>query len=330
MPLLLEKLTPPPLPPCMVARPRLNDRFALDERVRLLVVQAPPGYGKSTLVAERLPALEQHAVWLRLEARDDTPVRFAVYFHAALERLLDDAASLPAIDTTAPLAQQCEGWLAALPEASSPRRLVLDEVEHLLHPEILEALTLWLRHQPRWLTLTLISRIRPALGLAALRLRGELEEIGLTELAFDVEEAQTLCAEQLSFPPTRVSLERALRRSGGWVMALTWLVERTTTRAGFDALVDRLSGAHPDFVAWFDDLLHQHLDEDDRRLLLQLGVLERFSPALVARLLEGERLTQRLTSLEQAGLFIEPIDRMSSGTAFSRCSPATCAIAATN
>nr|WP_163502040.1 HTH-type transcriptional regulator MalT [Halomonas socia] len=308
MPLLQEKLAPPPPPPCVVARPRLNDRFVLDARVQLLVVQAPPGYGKSTLVAERLPALEQPAAWLHLERRDDTPARFAAYFHAALERLLDDATVLPGLDAAAPLAQQCEAWLAALPEAVSPRRLVLDEVEHLHHPEILEAMTLWLRHQPRWLTLTLISRTRPALGLAALRLRGELEEIGLAELAFDVEEAQTLCAEQLSFPPTRVSLERALRRSGGWVIALTWLVERTTTRAGFDALVDRLSGAHPDFVAWFDDLLDAELDEEDRRLLLQLGVLERFSPALVARLLEGERLTQRLAALEQAGLFIEALD----------------------
>ena len=308
MPLLLEKFVPPPLPPCAVARPRLNDRFALDERVRLLVVQAPPGYGKSVLVAERLPALEQHAAWLRLEARDDTPARFAAYFHAALERLLGDAGSLPDIDANAPLAQQCEGWLAALPEALSPRRLVLDEVEHLRHPEILEALTLWLRHQPRWLTLTLISRTRPALGLAALRLRGELEEIGLTELAFDIEEAQTLCAEQLSFPPTRVSLERALRRTEGWALALSWLVERTTTRASFDTLLERLDGSHPDFVAWFDELLEHSIDDQDRQLLLQLGVLERFSSNLVARLLEGERLSQRLESLDQAGLFLERTD----------------------
>ena len=78
--------------------------------------------------------------------------------------------------------------------------------------------------------------------------------------------------------PTRVSLERALRRSGGWVMALSWLVERTTTRAGFDALVDRLSGAHPDFVAWFDELLSAALPLEERELMLQLGVLERFFP----------------------------------------------------
>ncbi|MED5252041.1 MAG: HTH-type transcriptional regulator MalT, partial [Pseudomonadota bacterium] len=41
---------------------------------------------------------------------------------------------------------------------------------------------------------------------------------------------------------------------------------------------------------------------------LQLGVLERFTPELMARLLEGERLTQRLEAFEQAWLFIERPD----------------------
>ena len=65
MPLLQEKLKAPPLPLSVVARPRLNDFFALNERIRLLVVQAPSGYGKTTLLAERLPALEQEAAWLQ-------------------------------------------------------------------------------------------------------------------------------------------------------------------------------------------------------------------------------------------------------------------------
>ncbi|MFY0989728.1 HTH-type transcriptional regulator MalT [Halomonas sp. C05BenzN] len=314
MPLIQEKLAPPPLPLSLVARPRLNDRFVLDERIRVLVVQAPPGYGKSTLVAERLPALEQRAAWLRLDQRDDDPARFADHFHAALTALCrDSSVGEPLAYASVPhdgqgFVDTLEAWLTALPDAAEPCRLVVDEFEHLSHPDILAGLTHWLRHQPAWLTLTLISRTRPALGLPALRLRGELEEIGPADLAFDREEAQTLCAEQLSFPPTRVSLERALRRTEGWVMALDWLIERTTTRAGFDSLVDRLGGAHPDFVAWFDDLLHQTLDEPDRQLLLQLGVLERFSPALVARLVEGDRVFQRLEALERQGLFLERLD----------------------
>lgn len=309
-PLIDEKLSPPLLPPAAVARPRLNDRFMLDECVRLLVIQAPPGYGKTTLVAERLPALEQPAAWLRLDARDDTPSRFARYFEAALQRLCRERLDIELVASEAPLpfSAAIEHWLAALPDKASPCRLVLDEFEHLRHPEILEGLRYWLKHQPRWLTLTVLSRIQPALGLPTLRLRGELEEITPDVLAFDLEEAQTLCAEQLAFPPTRVSLERAMRRVEGWAMALGWLVERTTTRASFDALLERLGGDHPDFVAWFDEVLADSVGDADRQLLLQLGVLSRFSPELVARLLEGSNLSQRLEALENAGLFIHRQD----------------------
>ncbi|WP_434985243.1 HTH-type transcriptional regulator MalT [Vreelandella zhaodongensis] len=308
MPLLREKLKAPLLPLSVVARPRLNDHFVLNDRVRLLVVQAPSGYGKTTLLAERLPALEQEAAWLRFDQRDNQPVRFLTYWREALNTLLEAPYVLSPMTGDADCVEQLERWLGELPEQRSACRLVVDEFEHLTHPDIVAGVAHWLRHQPLWLTLTVASRSHPALGLASLRLRGELEEIDLQGLAFDSEEAQTLCAEQLSFPPTRVSLERALRRSGGWIMALNWLVERTTTRAGFDALVERLNGSHPDFVAWFDELLAAVLPPEERELILQLGVLERFSPELMARLLEGERLTQRLEAFAQAGLFIERPD----------------------
>ncbi len=330
MPLLQEKLTAPTLPLGVVARPRLNDAFALNERVRLLLVQAPSGYGKTTLLAERLPALEQDAAWLRLDQRDNQPERFLRYWQAAIDTLLREDALLSPLSEAADCVEQLERWLGELPKQRAACRLVLDEFEHLTHPDILAGLAHWLRHQPPWLTLTLASRSRPALGLASLRLRGELEEIDLSALAFDSEEAQTLCAEQLSFPPTRVSLERALRRSGGWVMALNWLVERTTTRAGFDALVERLNGGHPDFVAWFDELLAEALPPEERELMLQLGVLERFTPELMARYWRASGLPSGWKPLNRRGYLSSGPTLTLSGTAFNGCLVSTCATAVTS
>ncbi|MCW4152804.1 HTH-type transcriptional regulator MalT [Halomonas sp. 18H] len=310
MPLIPEKLSLPTLPLSLVARPRLNHHFALAEHIRVLLIEAPSGYGKSCLVAERLPCLEQPAAWLRLDARDDDPDRFAMYFGAALETLCRDQLdlTLPTRDKPATLDESIEEWLALLPARATSCRLVLDAAEHLQHPTILEALTHWLRHQPGWLTLTLVSRSQPRIGLPALRMRGELEEIGTAALAMSDEEAETLFAEQLSIPPSRVSLERAVRLTEGWPLALSWLVERTSSRAGFDTLLDKLCGAHPDFVAWFDDLLADCLDTAGRELLLQLGVLERFSPQLVARLLDDGGVSQRLETLEHKGLFLQRLD----------------------
>ena len=116
MPLLQEKLKAPPLPLSVVARPRLNDFFALNERIRLLVVQAPSGYGKTTLLAERLPALEQEAAWLRLDQRDNQPERFLSYWQAAIQSLLGDHTPLSPLAEGAECdeqecVEQLERWL---------------------------------------------------------------------------------------------------------------------------------------------------------------------------------------------------------------------------
>ena len=49
--LLITKYRAPALPPGAVARPRLLDRLAGDRETRLLLVSAPAGFGKSTLLA---------------------------------------------------------------------------------------------------------------------------------------------------------------------------------------------------------------------------------------------------------------------------------------
>ena len=145
MPLLQEKLKAPPLPLSVVARPRLNDFFALNERIRLLVVQAPSGYGKTTLLAERLPALEQEAAWLRLDQRDNQPERYLSYWQAAIQSLLGDHTPLSPLAEGAECdeqecVEQLERWLAELPEQRAACRLVVDEFEHLTHPDILAGL----------------------------------------------------------------------------------------------------------------------------------------------------------------------------------------------
>ncbi len=144
MTILLEKLRPPALPDTVVARERLNDCFALSERVRLLMVQAPPGYGKSTLLAERLTQLEQPSAWLCLDARDDEPGRFAAYFREALTRLCRELGHTLELPVAGSLAEAMETWLALLPEQSAPGRLVLDDVQHIRHSQILECLRHWL------------------------------------------------------------------------------------------------------------------------------------------------------------------------------------------
>ncbi|MDF1521218.1 MAG: hypothetical protein P1P87_00180 [Trueperaceae bacterium] len=84
--LIATKLMRPAPPPQVVARPRLDALLDAAVERRLVMVSAPAGSGKSTLVADWLERARRPAAWLSLDAGDDEPVRFLRYVVAAIRR----------------------------------------------------------------------------------------------------------------------------------------------------------------------------------------------------------------------------------------------------
>ena len=87
--LLQTKLYLPPLRPNLVPRPRLIERLnqSLQPGHRLILISAPAGFGKTTLVSEWVAGGERPAAWLSLDEGDSDPTRFLAYLVAALQTL---------------------------------------------------------------------------------------------------------------------------------------------------------------------------------------------------------------------------------------------------
>jgi transcriptional regulator with XRE-family HTH domain len=82
--LLATKLYRPRQTQAVVARPRLNERLDQGLTGPLTLICAPAGFGKTTLVADRLAHLAVPSAWLALDAHDDVPGTFLRYVVAAL------------------------------------------------------------------------------------------------------------------------------------------------------------------------------------------------------------------------------------------------------
>ncbi|HEX7597945.1 MAG TPA: hypothetical protein VF518_07000, partial [Polyangia bacterium] len=92
--LLATKFHLPTPPARRVLRPRLVQRLneSLEAGRRLTLISAPAGFGKSLCAAEWAAGLgRQPLAWLSLDAADNDPVRFLIYFIAALQKLDPDA-----------------------------------------------------------------------------------------------------------------------------------------------------------------------------------------------------------------------------------------------
>jgi LuxR family maltose regulon positive regulatory protein len=89
--LLTTKLNIPPLRPALVPRPKLVDKLNAGLDRRVILISAPAGLGKTTLVTEWLnqPSILPHT-WLSLDQQDDEPIRFFRYLVGAFQNVYDD------------------------------------------------------------------------------------------------------------------------------------------------------------------------------------------------------------------------------------------------
>ena len=78
-PILATKLYIPPLRPQVVLRHRLIERLNEGLYRNLILISAPAGFGKTTLVSEWVEGIERPAAWLSLDEGDNDPTRFLTY-----------------------------------------------------------------------------------------------------------------------------------------------------------------------------------------------------------------------------------------------------------
>ena len=86
--LLATKLHVPPPCQTLVLRPRLATELSKTLTSSLTLVSAPAGYGKTTLVSSWLRETGLPSAWISLDEGDNDPIRFSVYFIAALQQII--------------------------------------------------------------------------------------------------------------------------------------------------------------------------------------------------------------------------------------------------
>ena len=83
-PILATKFFAPPVRPDLVLRQRLIEQLNAGVQRKLILVSAPAGYGKTTLISSWLQDTGISSAWLSLEEDDNDPIRFFQYFITAL------------------------------------------------------------------------------------------------------------------------------------------------------------------------------------------------------------------------------------------------------
>lgn len=210
------KTLAPLRPPGFVERPVLT--ALLDEQAeprelgRVILVSAPAGQGKTASVAEWTRGHpETPTAWASLDAADRDESAWWDVVRSALATITEAEP-----DEHRPPGTSA---LDALDRMTTPAVLVLDDVHEIVGHPAFDGLRELVRHPLPMLTIVLISRYDPPLGLARMRLHGRLGEIRVEQLGFSRPDAARLFAHH-ALDLTDDQVATLVERTEGWVAAL--------------------------------------------------------------------------------------------------------------
>ncbi len=284
-PLIVTKLNPPRTTGRLVARPRLYRWLDEGAELPVVLISAPAGFGKSTLVASWLRQGERPFAWLSLDEDDRDPRLFLRYVFAALAKVEPGACpesrallDLPALPPPATVAGLLANELEAL---ESDLVLVLDDLHRVREPAVEDLLALLIGHAPSRLHLVLLTRADPPLPWPSLKAAGQAAEIRLQDLQFTAAEAADFYRQALGRELEPDAVARLVAGTEGWAVGLQLAALALRRTGEVDGLVRGLRAGGGDAAGYLVAEVLADLDPERRSALLDAAVLERFTPALL-------------------------------------------------
>ena len=297
---LLLKVTPPRVPSQQLTRPRLQiDQEELRDRP-VILVQAPAGFGKTSLMAqwrrEHL-ARGRCVAWLSGQAADE-PARFLQGLALAVRA----GAGRPTFGHTLLAAGAPAGlegvtvWLAEVAHSALDIVLLVDEIDHL--PQATrEALTYLLRNAPSNLRVVAAARADCGLEIDDLVAYGDCVVVGAAQLRFRFEETIELVRARFGSRVDRDAAARLHELAEGWPLglqlALSAMAAASDPRFDLSLMTEKRGALRDRFVG----LLLANLDPADVAFLTRIAILDPLHPELCARVAGAADAAERLARL---------------------------------
>ena len=315
--LLETKLFLPRAPRRLVSRPRLEARLERCKGAKLLLVSAPAGFGKTTLVAEWLAREgarddQVAAAWLSLDRGDDDPVTFWTYVIAALRTVEPGFGSSELTLLESPQPPPIQAVLTTLLNdlAAARRNLVLalDDYQVVETPEVHEGVEFLLDHLPPQVLLAITTRADPPLPLARLRARGDLVEVRAADLRFTQEEAAAYLNDAMNLDLLADDVAALEGRTEGWIAALQLAALSMQEREDVAGFIAGFTGDDRYVIDYLVEEVLERQTDEVQTFLARTSILSRFTGPLCDAVTDQQDGKATLEALDTRNLFLVPLD----------------------
>ena len=265
----------------IVPREGLVDLLVRGRQQKLTLLDAPAGFGKTTLLAEwcASPSEERAFAWVTLDPADNDPVRFWTCAIDALESLEPG--------TGARAREALQASPAALLDVALPlllndlalfeQRVVLvfDDYHLVREERVHDSVGYLLQHLPDAVHLAIATRSDPPLPLGRLRASGEMTELRAAELRMSNDEAAVLLRAAVGVDLDSADVARLVSRTEGWAAGLYLAALSLRGRADATQFIGSFTGDDRHIVDYLSSEVLAGQSPETRDFLLQTAVLQR-------------------------------------------------------
>ncbi|GCE30005.1 LuxR family transcriptional regulator [Dictyobacter alpinus] len=315
-------LTPPALSgraATLLERAHLLTRLDESLRVKLTLVTAPAGFGKTTLLGmwyrryQRQRGNAQSIGWLSLTERDNDPVRYWSMLWRALRQ--DDGRD----STVAPIAStpqmSIEHLLSVVLTGRHRRVLIIDDYHLISDPRIHEGMEYLQASLPSDLHLIISSRSEPPLMIARQRVYGDLCELRASDLKLTGGEIDRFLKDVSGITLSNAERTFLEQRTEGWIAGLSLVGRVLQGQQDTQTVLAQFRGDQRELFSYFAEEVFVRQPQEVQHFLLFTAPLPVWTVELCAAVLRKSECEIRniLMTLEGDNVFLIPLDRQQGG-----------------
>ncbi|MDO1449915.1 LuxR C-terminal-related transcriptional regulator [Rhodocytophaga aerolata] len=310
--MLLTKLHIPTPGKNLIHRPDLFEKLNEGLNRKLILISAPAGFGKTTLISDWINQYKIQTAWVSLDKGDIDSVEFLSYMIAGIQRISSEFGqnALRLIKSPdKPNSISISGLLINdMLQIKEDVLLVLDDFHLTDSNEISTIVTFLLEHIPDTIHVAISTRSDPALPLARLRSQHQLVELRSADLRFSAHDISVLFNKKLKIGLSIDDAYALETKTEGWIAGLQLTALSIHDRKNVSEFIQNLRGDNRYIMDYLIEEVLKIQSDGIREFLLQTSIVERFSASLCNAILHRNDSQIIIEQLEKNNLFVIPLD----------------------
>jgi LuxR family maltose regulon positive regulatory protein len=310
--MLLTKLHIPPAGQNIVHRQELYKKLDTGLTRKLILISAPAGFGKTTVVSDWINQNKIPTAWFSLDKGDNDPAEFLNYIILGIQNIhkefgqsavkLLNSPNKPSVESITSL------LINEILSINLNFLLVLDDFHLINSSEVLKLVTYFLEHIPGNIHIVILTRSDPALSVSRLRSQNQLVELRLSDLSFSANDISVLFNKKLKLGLSVDDVYSLETKTEGWIAGLQLTALSMQGREDISEFIRNFKGDNRYIMDYLIEEVLKIQSDETKEFLLQTSILDQLSAPLCNAVLNRNDSQLILETLEKNNMFLIPLD----------------------